>query len=1265
MAHSVSQPDRLFDRPWRPGHPFQPRLCLMRRWGMPIVLLLLGAVIGGYWYITDSSRVRDMAESYLSKVLGGPVEVGSARLSIFEGLRLEDVTVRVDQSKSDDSIIFTAQTFLIKYNPRSMLKGRLDATQIVAIDPHVSLTENLDTGKWNYQRLVREDTGPTSLPSSGDKDIRPPEILLRNAQFDYSEIRNGKFIPLGSMAIEGRLWPGSEASRYNFELQSRGESEGVGPVVSGSVVLNTGQVNLRLEKFKFGPDIRSLLPAQVRTWWEKHELEGRVDIPELSFVPPRNGRNATFRVETELDGVTLAVRPEEWNSREENDRIASIRRSLKLIQRSGLNGGGVVEPFREMFNPPPIKVERVSGTFVFTQDGIDIKRVSGRVETNAFAGRGRIEGYSPDAAAYFQISSPQTENIYIPHSPRYVNSLPPQVREVYDRFRPEGTCRVWIELNRDKSGTTPRVTGEIEIVDGKFIFDHFPYPVRNATGRIVLGTDPSTGRERLDIQDLRGRGAEGGPNQNCHIFVNGHITPFGATAGVQVTVEGRDISSEPLLRAAFPPETQEALRLLDPDGKGNFPVFRGSFLCNVIRPEGHHTRWTINTDINLEDASGALVAFPYPMEHVKAKLHVREGYMQIIDGSMQRGDATLSLNGRVNFGHGGPATPDLTIKAVNVPIDQQLLDALPADRRQWLQKIGLQGKLDIEGRVFVEPAVRATTRPHGAMAEIDNLGMDLKIRLHDGSLWPVEGMFAVSNLSGDMVLTPHRLGIKQLTGLRGQAQVKARGAISWDDNNPRVVLNASATDLLLDSSLYKLLPKAAQAGWDQVRPQGTVDAEINYSGQFTQPTTAPAGAAPASADAASTSAKDAMSSAGSGYEVVLHPRQLSITPDVLPYQLDDLKGTITFLADKVLLADMTARHGKATVRFGGTGKLGESSTWDLKLAADDLPVDDQLRKALPKSISALIDNLKISGKLSFAFDKLLYQNNGLADPDIDFSTQLSLDEGRLEVGMLMSDVRGAAQLSGTVRHGKLAELHGTVDLPKLKIAGRSSSHFHAQVDKSADEPRVRLGRMRANLAGGDMAGQVEVMFPDDGPSSYAMSLLLRNASVAELAGEHQPELQGQVSASLDLEGRWDDPNSRRGRGDVSASGKNMYRIPVVLGLLQVANLSLPISSPFTEAGARYMVQGQTVTFENISLRSSSMVMQGTGSLDFNTRKVNLTFTTDNPNWPKLPFIQDLIEGARHELLQIHVRGTIQDPKVSATAMNTVTTTVDEVFREDR
>lgn len=75
-----------------------------------------------------------------------------------------------------------------------------------------------------------------------------------------------------------------------------------------------------------------------------------------------------------------------------------------------------------------------------------------------------------------------------------------------------------------------------------------------------------------------------------------------------------------------------------------------------------------------------------------------------------------------------------------------------------------------------------------------------------------------------------------------------------------------------------------------------------------------------------------------------------------------------------------------------------------------------------------------------------------------------------------------------------------------------------------------------------------------------------------------------------------------------------------------------------------------------------MMMQGSGWLDFAGRKVNMTFVTGNPNWAKLPLVHDLLVGAQQELLQIHVRGTVQEPQVSARSFNTFTTTVDEVFK---
>ena len=124
--------------------------------------------------------------------------------------------------------------------------------------------------------------------------------------------------------------------------------------------------------------------------------------------------------------------------------------------------------------------------------------------------------------------------------------------------------------------------------------------------------------------------------------------------------------------------------------------------------------------MTLTNASGALTFFPYPLKQVRGKLLIRDGYVDIEKLSMNRGDGSLVVDGRVswkdeaarnapvaaavNAAPAKPRTPtvvrpDLTVTARNVPIDAELLASLPDDRRQWLQRIGLGGKLDLDGRV--------------------------------------------------------------------------------------------------------------------------------------------------------------------------------------------------------------------------------------------------------------------------------------------------------------------------------------------------------------------------------------------------------------------------------------------------------------------------------------------------------------------------------------------------------------------------------------
>jgi hypothetical protein len=113
---------------------------------------------------------------------------------------------------------------------------------------------------------------------------------------------------------------------------------------------------------------------------------------------------------------------------------------------------------------------------------------------------------------------------------------------------------------------------------------------------------------------------------------------------------------------------------------------------------------------------------------------------------------------------------------------------------------------------------------------------------------------------------------------------------------------------------------------------------------------------------------------------------------------------------------------------------------------------------------------------------------------------------------------------------------------------------------------LQIDKIRGGIADGEIAGQIDTMLSER-DQRFGMSLVLRNAKVSDLTGETDKPIDGRLTASLQLEGRWDDPATRRGRGDVIVEGRDMYRVPVMFGLMQMATLAVPLDS-FNRAGLR-------------------------------------------------------------------------------------------------
>ncbi|MGA2500375.1 MAG: hypothetical protein ABSH20_21745, partial [Tepidisphaeraceae bacterium] len=588
-------------------------------------------------------------------------------------------------------------------------------------------------------------------------------------------------------------------------------------------------------------------------------------------------------------------------------------------------------------------------------------------------------------------------------------------------------------------------------------------------------------------------------------------------------------------------------------------------------------------------------------------------------------------------------TPDLKIRAENVAIDDDLLRAMPAAQRRWLTDVGLKGRLNIhEGRIFLERAAGDWTTVPGAEPEVvgpTDVGFSLDIQLADGRISILDQPDAITGIAAEAQLTNNRLTLERAGGWHGDAEVVAHGSVSWPDGTPRAAVFVGATGVAAGEPLFNMIPRSARDTCRALRPSGTLDISFNYGGGLE--------------DAAG----------GGAFKVEVRPRELSCRPEAFDWDFKDIKGLVTITQSGVRLEDLSARHDNATVSLGG-GSTSENG-WDLALKATGLPVDEQFLARLPEAIRGFLKTLSLKGTMSLDVPKFSYRPAGTTRPAaIDFKGTAGLADASMDLGMDVTGFNGSIGLEGSVEGDDIRELAGSIDATSAVVADRAMKNLHCRVLKRQNQPSYRFEDIRGRLAGGNVGGDVLLLFPKSKPVAYEVSLAMNDIDVRELMANPNAGFRGRLKASLDLAGNAADPGSRRGRGFIELDGDDLYELPAITGLLQITNMALPIKSPFNSASAQYAVLGQRVIFEKIELIASDMVMRGVGQLDYRAKTVAFTFTTSNPNWLKLPGFDPLIQMWKNELATIEIRGTIKEPQIKAKSMSIFTTTIDKAFKSE-
>ncbi len=1166
-----------------------------------VSIVVLGAAFVAaesiYRHYTDPERVRAVAEDYLQSYVTGRVTIGSATVSLFNGVRLFDVSISQPPQSTEvgNRPVFSCEEIEISHSPLAALVGRLEIRSLVAFEPTCTIVHNAAVGTTNLPELFHGVGGGTALST-----VSLPTVELRNARVRVLDRRSDGDHEVENLRLTVRGRPSRKDARL-YDVVWQGTED--------SAARGHSQIDLR-------------------TGCPRNVFGG---LPAMSVEAVMLAVNATYDgagALRDLLGLGGKVRARDYNLIDDSssDRPRSVTIDLQDATVSiPIDDEDASHPLNRRY----LRFNDVNGTVQFTTEEIRATFTGSfygsACEVSAVLRGGLDEWTSLDDVDFeaelsvteLQLPRPDsgtdsgTDSGAPEEQRRFINAWP-RLARFYERYDPTGpvdlTLAVVKRAGEEESLVLRRA---VVIARGTSASYHrFPYRIDKLTGNVELTPNG------VWIRRLCGEHAGG------TICVDGSLEHPGKHAAADIKVTGRNVPIDDRLLDSLKPNYRKICEEFSPEGTINVAV-------TLTRPSGTPgdgpAPWNRSTTVTFDDLRASYEKFPYPVEGLTGTLRLDRDRFEIVDLSGRSGDARIDLSGALECDASGAYGFNLDIRATNVPFDDRLLDALPPDLRKTIEPLHPGGQFDVEGTLS-----RDLHTPHTT----PRLAVTLAGASIRHEAFPVE----ITDIHGRLDIAAGEILASDLVGKRDDATISAGGAYRREGTNAGLDMTVQCRNLRVDDALRAAAPPKLRDLLTTWRVDGPLSADVQLNSD------------PQGGQAALT------------YRTVVRMDGVSVTHPLFPAPFTNVRGVVTFDDAGSRATDVQALYDSATVQVDFVIEATESgNSATIAVVASDIVLDRNSRTILPDAWQATWDRLQPTGRIDLTIDRLHFERgdpNGTREWDIDGTIQLR--------DVALPGIADADRLLGSVSvTGALVDrlagttLAGSIDLATAGLLGRSLQNVTTpwSYARTADGGgRFALDDIRGELYGGLVTARAEVLF-DGARTEYELSSTVYgmdikpflNAVVLERApaATKKPiDVRGRADSHINLSGRVGDTHSRRGTGGVEIIDGYIHKLPLIIAILNVLDLTAPNDDAFDDAAADFYIVGDDVYLQNIVLRGGVLALVGSGSMSLRHLSVDLNLVNVTPEqWTRLPILTEVIEGASRELVELRVTGPIEQPTV--------------------
>jgi len=782
----------------------------------------------------------------------------------------------------------------------------------------------------------------------------------------------------------------------------------------------------------------------------------------------------------------------------------------------------------------------------------------------------------------------------IVYSEPVLELLDPGLRRFLNHYRPTGTGDVKLAMQGyldDLSATV--LNGTITCRDISITPEKFPYRMENLKGDIEL-----TGRD-LKLNELKA-GHDG-----VELLINASIENIGSNAEITLQMTSPNMRFDPDLYYALNDSAKKAWLAFSPSGE------------TAIDYQFNRTadgQKTFSLEMGLKNADLVYEHFPYPLKNLTGTISMDSDRVELKNLVSHFGDSQkitddnrkITLDGIVFRQDCSKQDSIIYIKAYQIPVDKELINAMPPSQKEFFDKLDIDADAAAEVEVFpnleeerfwdysVNVIVDGNHLVYSDFpVQMNDIHLTAKIQKEQIELERFEG-----RTSGGKVL------------MSGNLLPKGADALS-----PGVSLNLNLEAFNFNETFWEEAGKALREHVGKLR----VDGRMNVTGRLTR----------------NMPQENDMST-----DLTIQCSNNPIRWDHT--QLGQAEGQICLRDDQVVFEEFSL---------------------------NDVPLESVPEELLKGKLKSIYSRFQPHGNVDLRAEHgtVRIAEDGLKELDVEGQVAMrNVATGPEEV---ISGVMGEIGGHLSYDHQKnIWHTRVSYDVGHIKYRYWQASNLQGNLVYDPNTQNLESDEFVADFYGGKMIGHFVVDLNEEESTGYKMGLSVNEVDVPQLLAARRQQAfenvsQGLVNGMLNLEGDLRLPSQSKGKVVADIMNMKLGKQSLLGKILTAVQFKQPDEYVFSEIQSSAFIRGPELIIENLRMVGKPLVFRGKGKIDLGQKQIEMDLVAFDRLLGTEDTILDLLaRGIGSAVWKVEVRGALDDPKVDAVFLSVLKQPL-ELFRK--